>query len=69
MIMKKTEKKNKHITLAKDVIEVLDDFADITQRKQTVIYEIALKEYIIQNKNKILKAGVAAQKVSSVIGN
>jgi len=66
--MEKPEKKNKHMSIPKAIIEVLDDHAEKTQRKQTVIYEMALKEYIIHHENDIREAGVDAQKVAAVIG-
>ena len=62
-------KKDKHVRLSEYILQVLDQYALKTQRTKTVVYEMALKEFAINNKEDLVKLGISSELIEKAINS
>ena len=62
-------KKDKHIRIYEPILTVMDEYANKTLRTKSVVYEMALKEYIKNKKEEFYELGISSELLSKAINS
>ncbi len=65
--MEKEGKKSKHIRVYEPILFVIDEYAKKTQRIKSVVYEMALRSFVEDKKDRLIEMGISEEQISKAI--
>ncbi len=63
------KRKDKHLRINEEILSAMDEYAKKSLRTKSAVYEMALKYFLQNNKNKLVEVGVSAELISEALNN